>query len=115
MNMEQSRNEGEHVANDNFSPETLGQEAAEEQRAVWSMLGRTVSPKVWEKLGALAIAQSYEEFAEGVDEIKRITRDEGNAASGAAEQIVGILNFNKTWKLKVVRDTEGRYAYGAIL
>ena len=115
MNAEHARNEGESVANDNFSPETLGQEEAEQQRALWSMLGRTVSSDVWQRLGDLGVAQSFDEFADKVEEIKRITRDEGAYADGDAMQIEGTLKFLKTWKLKVSRDTDGNYAYEAIL
>jgi len=113
MNMEQYKKE-EGAANDNFDTDAERQSLAEEQRAIYSLLSQTVSSQVWEKLGTINHAQTYNEFSEVVDELNRLMQEEGQQADERSIQLTGVINTLKGWKLKVSRDTEGRYVYETI-
>lgn len=118
--LEQQKRHDHEAVNDNRDLDTekvdATQNLAEQQMEIYSVLRNSVSSEAWTRLGALALADSYEAFGAGVDDLNALTRQESGSAIAPGEepQMVGILNFLKGWKLRVSRFQDGRMKYEAL-
>lgn len=120
MGLEQPKRHDHEAANDNRDVDAeraaVTQNLAEQQMRIYSVLRNSVSSEAWNKLGALSLADSYEAFGKGVDDLNVLTRQESGLAitPGEEAQEVGTLNFLRGWKLRVSRFQDGRMKYEAL-